>query len=576
MNWKPNTSLKMETNNLTLTKNKQMKSNIKHIITRIILAIFSLVIISCRQSDDHITDPGTETGPASVKINLQGSDYNDGGTSKTAGINGINSATVQTEEISFNNNNDYKLVATLTPVDNISQASSKTSARAAMTTPLPVNTRYKVVVFNNSGNYVTEANYISGQEATATPITGLTGGQSYTFVAYSIGSTTTLPDITYTNPANKTLTTASVNNVSENSDLMYFSKTMTLTGNNTNYLDIILKHKYSQIYAAINSAQTNYYTISSINNAAITPHNSSASLKLSDGSTTASGSSSKTLRFTSNAQNVWAPAVFINTAATTNGILSIGSAVLRKASGFLVTHENIAFRNLKIIPGTRYILELSFVPNDRYITNFRGYPAVSINGVIFMRHNLGANTAANADTPSIAIAGNYYQRGKKNPVATSSTPTGPISGWDSTVAPDNVWNSGTALVPIKTATDPCPTGWRVISNEERWILVENTTYSYTGNASTSNIGSAAAVFTSKFNTSVKITLPFTGYRDGGDGHFTRTATGDGSSPLIDGSYWHADGRGFSLFNTTGVSSWNALNTVAARGFPIRCVAEYPY
>lgn len=59
-----------------------MKSNIKHIITRIILSIFSLTIISCRQSDDHITDPGTETGPASVKINLQGSDYNDGGRQK--------------------------------------------------------------------------------------------------------------------------------------------------------------------------------------------------------------------------------------------------------------------------------------------------------------------------------------------------------------------------------------------------------------------------------------------------------------------------------------------------------------
>lgn len=317
-------------------------------------------------------------------------------------------------------------MAILTPVDNISQATSKASAKAATTTPLPVNTRYKVVVFNNSGNYVTEANYISGQEATATPITGLTGGQSYTFVAYSIGSTTSLPDITYTNPANKTLTTASVNNVSENSDLMYFSKTMTLTGNNTNYLDIILKHKYSQIYAAINSAQTNYYTISSINNAAITPHNSSASLKLSDGSTTASGSSSRTLRFTSNAQNVSAPAVFINTAATTNGILSIGSAVLRKASGFLVTHENIAFRNLKIIPGTRYILELSFVPNDRYITNFRGYPAVSINGVIFMRHNLGANISLNPDAPSVNIAGNYYQWGRKTPVATATTGTGAI------------------------------------------------------------------------------------------------------------------------------------------------------
>lgn len=558
-----------------------MKSNIKHIITRIILAIFSLVIISCRQSDDHITDPGTETGPASVKINLQGSDYNDGGTSKTAGINGTNSAAVQTEEISFNNTNDYKLVANLTPVDNISQASSKASAKAATTTPLPVNTRYKVVVFNNSGNYVTEANYISGQEATATPITGLTGGQSYTFVAYSIGSTTTLPDITYTNPANKTLTTGSVNNVSENSDLMYFSKTMTLTGNNTNYLDIILKHKYSQIYAAINSAQTNYYTISSINNAAITPHNSSASLKLSDGSTTASGSSSRTLRFTSNAQNVSAPAVFINTAATTNGILSIGSAVLRKASGFLVTHENIAFRNLKIIPGTRYILELSFVPNDRYITNFRGYPAVSINGVIFMRHNLGANISLNPDAPSVNIAGNYYQWGRKTPVATATTGTGAIPGWNTTVAPQGAWNSGTRTAPIKnTLNDPCPTGWRVISREEFGTLVDNTTHSYTGNAATTNIGSAAAVLTSKFNTSVKVTLPFTGFREGTDGRFSHAATGGGT--LIDGSYWSADnnsdiGRIFALFNTTESSFWAAgSGGVNTRATPIRCVAEYPY
>lgn len=300
-----------------------MKSNIKLTITRIILVVFSLVIISCRQGDEHITDPGTGIGPAIVKIILQGSDYNDGGTSKTARTNGINSTTVQTEEISFNNNNDYKLVATLTPTSTTSQISSKASTRAATTTPLPVNTRYKVVVFNNSGNYITEMDYTSGQEATAAPITGLTAGQSYTFVAYSIGSTTTLPDITYTNPANKTLATASVNNVSENSDLMYFSKSLTLDGNNTNYLDVILKHKYSQIYTAINSAQTNYYTISSINNATITPHNTTASLKLSDGSTTASGSSSRTLRFSSNAQNVSAPAVFINTATTTNGTLSI-------------------------------------------------------------------------------------------------------------------------------------------------------------------------------------------------------------------------------------------------------------
>ncbi|HFK5564844.1 TPA: fimbrillin family protein [Elizabethkingia anophelis] len=550
-----------------------MKNIIKHTITRIILVIFSLVIISCRQSDDHIADPGTETGPASVKINLQGSDYNDGGTSKTAGINGTNSAAVQTEEISFNNNNDYKLVATLSP-----ETSSNPRGKAGITgiSPLPDGTRYRIAVFDSNGNYITEQIYFTGSESSMPAITGLNGGSTYTFVVYSIGTQIGLPAITFADPGNKTLATATVNNVSGDNDLMYFSKTMTLTGNNTNYLDVVLQHKYSQITTTIDSTPTNYYTIQSITNATITPHSSSATLKLANGSVTRATSSSRTITFSGSGTTVTAPAVFINTATTATGILSIGSAVLRKASGFLVTHENIEFKSLKINPGVKYNLKLSFVPNDRYITSFKGYPAVRINGVIFMRHNLGANISLNPDAPSVNIAGNYYQRGKKNPVATSSTPTGPISGWDSTVAPDNVWNSGTALVPVKTATDPCPTGWRVMSNEERWILVENTTYSYTGNASTSNIGSAAAVFTSKFNTSVKITLPFTGYRDGGDGHFTRTATGDGSSPLIDGSYWHADGRGFSLFNTTGISSWNALNTVAARGFPIRCVAEYPY
>ena len=111
---------------------------------------------------------------------------------------------------------------------------------------------------------------------------------------------------------------------------------------------------------------------------------------------------------------------FINTAATTNGILSIGSAVL-KSQWLSCNTRKHCVQESKIIPGTRYILELSFVPNDRYITNFRGYPAVSINGVIFMRHNLGANISLNPDAPSVNIAGNYYQRGKKNPVATATT-----------------------------------------------------------------------------------------------------------------------------------------------------------
>ncbi|CDN73421.1 hypothetical protein [Elizabethkingia anophelis] len=555
-----------------------MKSNIKHIITRIILVIFSLTIISCRQSSDHIADPGTETGPVSVKINLQGSDYNDGGTSKTAGINGINSAAVQTEEISFNNNNDYKLVATLSP-----ETSSNPRGKAGITgtNPLPNGIRYRVAVFDSNGNYITEQTYFTGSESSFPAIIGLNGGSTYTFVVYSIGTSTGLPAITFADPGNKTLATATVNNVSGDNDLMYFSKTMTLTGGNTNYLDVILQHKYSQITTTLDSTPTNYYTIQSITNATITPHSSSATLNLANGSVTRATSSSRTITFSGSGTTVTAPAVFINTATTATGILSIGSAVLRKASGFLVTHENIEFKSLKINPGVKYNLKLSFVPNDRYITSFKGYPAVSINGVIFMRHNLGANISLNPDAPSVNIAGNYYQWGRKTPVATATTGTGAIPGWNTTVAPQGAWNSGTRAVPIKnTLNDPCPTGWRVASRDELGTLVDNTTHSYTGNAATTNIGSAAAVLTSKFNTSVKVTLPFTGFREGTDGRFSHAATGGGT--LIDGNYWSADnnsdiGRIFALFNTTESTFFAAgSGGVNTRATPIRCVAEYPY
>ncbi|MHC6200418.1 fimbrillin family protein [Elizabethkingia miricola] len=559
-----------------------MKSNIKHIITRITLVIFSSTIISCRQSSDHITDPGTGTGPASVKINLQGSDYNDGETSKTAGINGINSAAVQTEEISFNNNNDYKLIATLTPTGSISQVSPKASARAATTTPLPVNTRYKVVVFNNSGNYITEINYTSGQEATATPITGLTGGQSYTFVAYSTGSTTALPNITYTNPLTKTLATASVNNVSGDSDLMYFSKTITLTGNSTNYLDVVFRHKYSQIITTLDSSATLWYSIdnSSITGAILSPHNNSAVLKLSDGSVTNSGSTTKALTFpvsSGTSTSITANPVMINTPAITNGVFMLGSIKLTSfggAAAVSVIHENIILGGLKITPGVKYNLKLSFIPNDRYIPNFRGYPAVSINGVIYMRHNLGANYASAPDVLSPNIVGNYYQWGRKTAVATVTTGTGPISGWDNTTIPSvTSWNTGTRINPIKnTANDPCPSGWRVGSRNELGILT-NIPYTSIGNPFTTSPSSAGLVFVSRFNPDVKITFPQAGFRNGIDGSFNSSGSNG-----IEGIYWPSDSNWFGRYNTAGMVYYSFTSGAATtyNGSTVRCVAEYPY
>ena len=57
MNWKPNISLEMETNNLTLTKKQTNEKQYKTYNYKNNIKYFSLVIISCRQGDDHITNP---------------------------------------------------------------------------------------------------------------------------------------------------------------------------------------------------------------------------------------------------------------------------------------------------------------------------------------------------------------------------------------------------------------------------------------------------------------------------------------------------------------------------------------
>lgn len=99
----------------------------------------------------------------------------------------------------------------------------------------------------------------------------------------------------------------------------------------------------------------------------------------------------------------------------------------------------------------------------------------------FMCHNLGANTTADPFTPSWELIGHYYQWGRNptcfgrddmddtnpctEPVYGAAAPwgnnqsndnTGSISGWNTVPAPDGAW-----LDNVKTANDPCPSGFRV-------------------------------------------------------------------------------------------------------------------
>ncbi|AJW65284.1 Fibrobacter succinogenes major domain (Fib_succ_major) [Elizabethkingia miricola] len=546
-----------------------MKNDTKFILTWGTLMFLFISLVSCRNSNDT---GEFETGPATVKVSLQGSSFEDDASLGTFASKGKTIGLAeQKEEITFKGNDEYKLVATLTPVTNTGNSLQKTSVNATEINPIGNGVRYRVVVFDNNGNYVTEQNYVNGQ--TGSDITGLDGGSTYTFIVYSIGSTTVLPTVTYTNPQNKTLATASVNNISGDNDLMYFSKTMTISGNGTNYLNAILRHKYSQIITTLN-ATTTTYNITAINNVTASPHTGSATMQLSNGNTISTGSQTpRTISFpTLNSSIITATPVLINAADTTNGVFSIGSITMTTTvgnSGGQVTQQNISFNNLKITRGVKYNLNLTFTPNDRYMT-FKGYSAARINGMIWMRHNLGATLSADPDIPSQFINGNYYQWGRNQIAATSITPAAAIPGWDNTTLPaNNAWNSNIEEIPAKTGNDPCPTGWRVPTGKEYSALLANTTKVDIGNLQENETNfSRASVLTSKFNTGVKLTFLAAGYRSDTDGRLFQR----GQNSL----YWNnvPDGNNASWVALVNDNNFYRINR--SRATPIRCIAEYPY
>ncbi|RNA60437.1 hypothetical protein D1631_18725 [Chryseobacterium nematophagum] len=185
-------------------------------------------------------------------------------------------------------------------------------------------------------------------------------------------------------------------------------------------------------------------------------------------------------------------------------------------------------------------------------------------------YNLGADTSLDPHTPVKGIHGNYYQWGRLDPVANADTPAGAISGWNITSASNGAWNSGTEAAPVKTAIDPCPSGFRVPTRNEWAALVNNTTSNTIGVFSTTNSGvsnfGAARQFVCPTNGN-KLTLPASGNR------YSNVGTLDirGNS----GSYWSSTENSTNAyhlaFNSSTVNA--AYTNSRAFGFSVRCIAE---
>lgn len=133
---------------------------------------------------------------------------------------------------------------------------------------------------------------------------------------------------------------------------MYFTRNMKLNSGENN-LDIVLKHKFSQITTKINAEEVGNITAVSAN---IGPHHSDVNIKLTDAAITYHeliGIADLSFPVMGR-NNIESSPVVICSPATQSGILTIPSITIAG-----VTKTDILVNDLKITPGVRYTLNLN-------------------------------------------------------------------------------------------------------------------------------------------------------------------------------------------------------------------------
>lgn len=543
------------------------------------IAIALLTLFSCRSSD--VEGTLTPAGQASVSINIKDATFEGTGVlgnKASTGNTTLTTGPLQQSTVAFND--DFYLLAELTQdvntaTSSVAKASSSQPNKAAAdTTLVKPNIRYKIIAYDQNGLYVAEKDYTRGSESTAGAFM-LDGGKTYSFIIYSINSTSTLPAVTFANTANKTLATSSVN-IGGNDDFMYYRKNMTVSGTANNYLDVVLQHKLSQITTTIDASQSGYNVTSVTSH--FTPHNSTATVNLTDGSIARTGTvGNSAVTFTSpNALIVTSVPTIINANANNTTSYTIDNITIGP-----LTQSNITpFTNLNITPGVKYNMKLTIVPNDEYLTH-AGLPAVRINGAIWMRHNVGVDTNLDPDQNPLtsAIHGNYYQWGRSAIVA-GPTANSTNGNWIRNSTAYAAWNGGTEAIPIKTASDPCPTGYKIPTLTQVQKLLNDVVASNQGNftGSVTNY-SSAKILTSKRKSNVKLTLPAQGYSNVSGSEFNNLASVNiGNTRGQLGTYYLSSYSGSTVYRLDFTN--NSINTGGGSGYGsrsqsrnIRCIAE---
>jgi len=353
--------------------NLHFYQNLRSILMLGCIALLTSSLYSCKKTEENTVS----LGQTLVNVNLAGVEAYGGeedeeetnstlSSKRQASVASASSATVQEMTVPFGDGCSIDVVMTNSPISTSqSNVAAPAGARLAATAQpqkaLGPNVRYKVVVYDNQGNYVTDKTYSYGAESTTAGMI-LDAGKTYTFVAYSINSTSSLPSITNQNK----LSTASLDNIS--GDLMY-SATVLKLKEGTNNLSVVLKHRFSQITTTFTMDPNMTGAITKIENAVFKPTHNSANLKLAGEALSYNGLNTAGVKAifptlgTGLRTVIGQPALLIHPAVN-NGTLNLGT--------FSIDGEdraNVQIPNVRIKPGQKYDLKLNFKTCTRDVTS---------------------------------------------------------------------------------------------------------------------------------------------------------------------------------------------------------------
>ncbi|WP_133228630.1 hypothetical protein [Sphingobacterium corticibacter] len=517
------------------------------------------MITACNKSSDSRISQGQGLINVSVSDAIFESEQSIGNRAVTT-----YEPTIQRNTIELNK--DFLMVAELRPEDTTSPSSLKDGSRAESdTAALGNNIQYRVLVYDQAGAFVTERDYVRGQEA-STETLFLENGTTYSFVAISLGLTSAIPATTPA-AATRTLTNSQIVVTGGISALMYYQQTMTVSDNAINRLDIIFKHRKPLIAVTINSQQTGYNVTAA--SGLFAPHNNGMTVNLTDGSHTQSGTAQPAAvefntvgsQIITNTSNNYINSVSNSATSFTLNSITIGPLTLSNLT---------PFTTLTVAPGVRYNLILNIVPRDEYLTH-EGVPSARINGRIWALHNMGVTNTLdhNPTTITSALHGNYYQFGRNINVAVGTSTT-TNSNYNGNNASITNWNRGTEAAPVKGVNDVCPAGFRIPTRANLQELLDGVVVTRRGNWSESNTNySAAAVLTSRRNANVVLTLPAQGY------FLTNNVSNRGNEAALYASNALSTSAPYRLLITStnaSVGTPDASNTAFLQSRPLRCTA----